>query len=531
MIEGSMGKRSKRVLICALIAVGSGIAGLLLSNVRFFQVLNAKTYDLHFLVRGQQPTHDIFLIRADEEALRRFEDDPIIFWHKHYADMIRAAGLGGAKVMGLDHAFGLPVEKWAPGYDSFLGEAAITAPMPVVVAYATVLNAATRRERERVPINLMAAGLGLNGFANLTADSVDDFIRKQELLAEPVGSDPPEHSFALRVTEKFLGVEAVASNGILMLGNKRVPIDEGRSIYINYAGGPKTFPGRSMAEVEAALQENRVGDLRQWFNGKIVLVGTDFQGDSDRKNTPFFTLLSTKEWTTAGVEIHANTVQTLLDENPPRMAPQWLRIGSVLAATAATAAAVVSVSAGASGPALLAIGFIVALATHVLFRYGVILSTSEIMIAATICLIASVIYRRATADRRGDLFHEAISLFVGKRVAASLEDTRSIGLTGKRQTVTILFTDIRGFTAYTEQICDDQGPEFLVKKLNEYMGTMAAIIVSFGGHVNKYIGDGILAVFADDDEGAREPACIPAWSWWETSEAPIKWSTRCWAIQ
>jgi adenylate cyclase len=125
------------------------------------------------------------------------------------------------------------------------------------------------------------------------------------------------------------------------------------------------------------------------------------------------------------------------------------------------------------------------------------------MIAATICLIASVIYRRATADRRGDLFHEAISLFVGKRVAASLEDTRSIGLTGKRQTVTILFTDIRGFTAYTEQICDDQGPEFLVKKLNEYMGTMAAIIVSFGGHVNKYIGDGILAVFADDDEGAQ----------------------------
>jgi adenylate cyclase len=68
--------------------------------------------------------------------------------------------------------------------------------------------------------------------------------------------------------------------------------------------------------------------------------------------------------------------------------------------------------------------------------------------------------------------------------------------------VTILFTDIRGFTAYAERICDEEGPEFLVKKLNEYMGTMAAIVVNFGGHVNKYIGDGILAVFSDEDEGA-----------------------------
>jgi len=68
--------------------------------------------------------------------------------------------------------------------------------------------------------------------------------------------------------------------------------------------------------------------------------------------------------------------------------------------------------------------------------------------------------------------------------------------------VTILFTDIRGFTAYSEKVCDEEGPEFLVKKLNDYLATMAAIIISFGGHVNKYIGDGILAVFGDDDEGA-----------------------------
>jgi adenylate cyclase len=152
---------------------------------------------------------------------------------------------------------------------------------------------------------------------------------------------------------------------------------------------------------------------------------------------------------------------------------------------------------------IVAIGFGVALLTHLLFRGGIMLSTSEIMVGATISLLAAVIYRFASAERRKALFHDVVSKFVSKKLAASLDENQAYGLSGKRDTVTILFTDIRGFTAYTEKVCADQGPEYLVKMLNEYMAMMAAIVVSFGGHVNKYIGDGILAVFSDDDEGAK----------------------------
>jgi adenylate cyclase len=70
-------------------------------------------------------------------------------------------------------------------------------------------------------------------------------------------------------------------------------------------------------------------------------------------------------------------------------------------------------------------------------------------------------------------------------------------------TVTILFTDIRGFTAFTEKVCEEQGPEVVVDLLNRYMASMVGIIVKYHGHVNKFIGDGILAVFSDDDEGAE----------------------------
>jgi adenylate cyclase len=140
-------------------------------------------------------------------------------------------------------------------------------------------------------------------------------------------------------------------------------------------------------------------------------------------------------------------------------------------------------------------------ATHLLFLGDILLSTSEILLATFICLVASVVYRFATEQTRGNLFHRAVSLFVGEQLATSLEESNAIGLTGKRMEMTILFTDIRGFTAFTEQVSEEQGPEVVVQMLNEYLALMVGIIVMYQGHVNKFIGDGILAVFSDDDEG------------------------------
>src|SRR5713226_7049051 len=295
-----MKRRWRYWAICAAIVIGSTVAARFLSNVRFFQLLNLKALDAHFVLRGQVPTSNIVLFVVDKKALDTFPE-PTIFWHLHYAEGIRAAAEAGAKVIGLDHAFAIPIEKWEPDYDRTLAEAAITSPVPVVCGYVSALNAAY--QVLPIQIEIFARAQGLSAFANLTSDP-DDFVRRQELIEttrphpnEPTDNDlPPEKSFALRVAEKYLGADASPSNGRLALNGRPIPISPERTVFINYAGGPGTFKERhSLADVIAAARSGRKDELRNWVNGKIVLIGAD--NIVDRYATPFYTLFSGPNWT------------------------------------------------------------------------------------------------------------------------------------------------------------------------------------------------------------------------------------------
>jgi adenylate cyclase len=499
-----MKRKWRHWAFCALLAMGSALGASLLSGVRFFQILNLKAYDAHFVARdlfGRPPAiPNIVLLLADQKTLDTFPELRL-FWHKHYANVIRAAGQAGAKVIGLDLAFGIPIEKYEPDYDRLLGEAVSTSPIPVICAYATEIN--SNPEAQRIPINMLSAALGLAGFANLTADS-DDFVRRQELTEPPPRSPsdpPPAHSLALRVAEKFAGSDAEWQNGKLVFQGHTVPIAADRSIAINYAGPAGTFPSVSLADFENAAKAGNMDQLRKWVSGKVVLVGSDELGD--RRDTPFVTLFSGTKWLTPGVEIHANTVRTLLTRSYLVPAPQWGRALALLLATTFAVLAVSSFAASRAVSLVLLELIAILVATHLLFERGIVISTSEVLVATSLGLVASLVYRWATEENRGDLFHRAVSVFVGKELATSLEESDAIGLSGKRMEVTILFTDIRGFTAFTEQASEEQGPEVVVQLLNEYMATMVGIIVMYHGHVNKFIGDGILAVFSDDDEGAQ----------------------------
>src|SRR5205814_1800037 len=142
---------------------------------RLFQSFRLKALDFHFLLRPSRPAKNIVLLAIDQKSLDTLPE-PYLFWHRYYAEAIRAAAAGGAKVLGLDVTFMIPVQTWEPTYDQILaGAVSETSPvMPAICGY--VPSAMQKQQDWPVPVNMAASALGLFGFVNLTVDA-DDFVR------------------------------------------------------------------------------------------------------------------------------------------------------------------------------------------------------------------------------------------------------------------------------------------------------------------------------------------------------------------
>src|SRR5882762_1392708 len=159
-----MKRKWKHWVIYASIALTSAMGAWMLSGVGFFQLLNLKTSDTQFILRGlidkkfpslaRKPNSDIVLVVIDSKTLDAFYE-PMLFWNPHFADAIQAAAQGGAKVIAIDHAFATPVSEYKPDHDRILAEAVMTPGIAVVLNY--LPEAATKRQENAVPANMMAA--------------------------------------------------------------------------------------------------------------------------------------------------------------------------------------------------------------------------------------------------------------------------------------------------------------------------------------------------------------------------------------
>jgi class 3 adenylate cyclase len=114
-------------------------------------------------------------------------------------------------------------------------------------------------------------------------------------------------------------------------------------------------------------------------------------------------------------------------------------------------------------------------------------------------------------QRRNQFIRRTFGRYLSDEVVASLlatpEGTR---LGGEKRTVTLLMSDLRGFTAAAERL----DPEQVVRLLNNYLGAMADVITRFQGTIDEFIGDGILALFGApldrEDDAQRAAACAVA---------------------
>jgi CHASE2 domain-containing sensor protein len=103
-------------------ALISGVLAWLSSATPLLQLLELKTYDLRFVLRGKQsPPGNIVVVAIDDRTDRAIPE-PRIFWHPHYAVLLRSAAAGGVRAIALDISFAMSVDKWEPDIDRELAQ-------------------------------------------------------------------------------------------------------------------------------------------------------------------------------------------------------------------------------------------------------------------------------------------------------------------------------------------------------------------------------------------------------------------------
>jgi adenylate cyclase len=274
---------------------------------------------------------------------------------------------------------------------------------------------------------------------------------------------------------------------------------------INYRGAAGTFEVLPIEELfsDRLLKEDPRYQGGNRFKDKLVFLGPISETFHDEHRTPL--------GTQPGVEIHAHYAGSLLDNIPIREIPSeqefWLIIGAVLIG-AILLLAFESLPKRVGFAALVIGGFV--FASYVMFKdYHVMVPMVSPLIA--LGLVGGIITAFDFAVEQLEKAHVrgVLDKYVSSNVASMVMnqgDSFDQALRGENKAVSVLFSDIRGFTSLSES----RTPEMLVAQLNEYFMQMVDRVLGQGGTLQKFIGDAIMAVWGDTHSMGVNVDCLGA---------------------
>jgi len=234
------------------------------------------------------------------------------------------------------------------------------------------------------------------------------------------------------------------------------------------------------------------------FKDKIVFVGLSAAGLLDVFATPFGS-----DATMPGIQLHASMADSVLANRFIGLAPAGERPASVVAAGLAVGLITVffPFSAAAAVTALMLAGW--TWFTVRAFDGGAWINLVQPVAAGAAALFAATAYRYFVEDAEKRKMKRLFGRYVSRDVYDQLVAHPELAeLGGRRREMTVLFSDIRGFTAVTEK----GNPETLVAQLNEYFSRMVDIVFLHRGTVDKFVGDMVMALFGaplDDADHAE----------------------------
>lgn len=233
------------------------------------------------------------------------------------------------------------------------------------------------------------------------------------------------------------------------------------------------------------------------FKDKIVFVGISATGLADTFETPF------AHGKMAGIQIHAAVTDDILSNRFLTPGSNAVRIGFVLFAGLTIGLLATLVPAWWATAVTVATVTFVGWVAMLLFARGYWLNVTQPGITASLALFGGVGYQYFVEGREKRKMKRLFGRYVSKDVYAQLVANPSLAsLGGKRRQMTVLFSDIRGFTTVSEK----GQPEEIVHLLNEYFTRMVEIVFKHKGTVDKFVGDMVMALFGaplDVEDHAR----------------------------
>jgi adenylate cyclase len=338
------------------------------------------------------------------------------------------------------------------------------------------------------------------GHANVVSDG-DGVMRKIPLVVSDIGGVNYSALVLAMLSEHLkepLPEEYIALHGSFHLLDRDIPVDDKGQMRINFAGEPGSFTRLSYADViDGNFDPNVV-------KHKIVLVGVTATGEPDSWVTP---ISAEKMY---GVEIYANAMDTILKQ---RFLTDSSRQTSALivllmAGITSLALPLIRLRWGTLLVVVLFLGY--GVAVFLAFDHGYILNILYPLMVLPIIYLTVLLCRVIAAQAERRHINELFGRYVSPQVAGeilNLANTDQLKLGGVRREVTVLFADMRGFTALSERL----DPESVVAMLNKYLGLIIECVLANEGMVNKFAGDNIMAVWnAPEDQPTHALLAVKA---------------------
>ncbi|CAH1199574.1 hypothetical protein PAECIP111891_01320 [Paenibacillus allorhizoplanae] len=451
-------------------------------------------------VDERQPDDRIKIVKIDEKSLSAIGKFP---WDRStYAQVIEKLEQSGAAAIGIDVVLAEPSKN--PADDKALADVLAKYSniiLPVQINYPSKQQSAGELVPERIdyPSSTLTTKRDQMAHINVFVDK-DGKARKLPVgLPDEKGAYIPAFSVALAnlVLDENEKVKRDSATGEWKRGNEVVPTNDRNQVTTEFFTQPRqkvdATTGYELLSFVDVLNSAKALPLK----GSIVLVGPFVTAMQDEYPTP---ISSVKMF---GIEIHANMIQTLLESVFFKDASKSAGIAIILLISLLAIFLFEKFNGKTALFIFLGIFVVYGLVWLGFYSIGsmflpLVYPQFALVTIYVWSLVSHYLEERKERNRVTGIFGRFVSKTVVDELLQSGEDVK---LGGSRKDISLIFVDIRGFTPMSERL----EPEQVIQVLNEYLDVCTKAIFKFNGTLDKFIGDGVMAMFGAPIEYENHP--------------------------